>query len=146
MTSVMLPSSQIVLREISLSQYVALGGSGCSAVCAGTAFIAASVRLPYLSYECAGATLSDTTEYDDFTRMGTVTSQAPTLIQEIGGLVADWSFIAIVSGDPAKYRPEADALEIVLMRFDLTAIICSLSISPGCDLIRFNTFIAFKGN
>merc|ERR1719223_1364102 len=40
-------SSQIVLREISLSQYVGLGGTGCTSVCVGTAFIAASVRLPF---------------------------------------------------------------------------------------------------
>ena len=70
-------SSQIVLREMaSTIQYVGVGGSGCTAVCEGTAFVAESIRLPYLSYECAGWTLSDTTEYPDLTRFGTITTPA----------------------------------------------------------------------
>jgi hypothetical protein len=107
-------SSQIVLREISLSNYVALGGAGCSAVCAGTAFIAASVRLPFLSYECAGDELSDTTQYPDLTRMGTVTTQESVLIRDIGELVSDWNYVEVISGDPSKYRIQGEALAIRL--------------------------------
>jgi len=108
-------SSQIVLSEMkSAIHYVGLGGSGCSAACAGTAFVASSIRLPYLSYECAGASLSDTTSFPDFTRFGTVTSSKVDLIQQIGKQFADWSFVSIISGDPAKYRDEAQEIEVGL--------------------------------
>jgi hypothetical protein len=92
----------------SATKYVGLGGSGCTAVCAGTAFVAASIRLPYLSYECAGASLADTTAYPDLTRFGTVTTPVVDIIKQLGEEVADWSFVAIVSGDPAAYRDEAE--------------------------------------
>ena len=109
-------SSQIVLGEMkSATQYVGLGGSGCSAACAGTAFVAASIRLPYLSYECAGASLADTTVFPDFTRFGTVTSPKVDLVQQIGKQFADWSFVSIISGDPAKYREEAKTDSLLLL-------------------------------
>jgi hypothetical protein len=104
-------SSEIVLREMkSTTKFVGLGGSGCSAVCAGTAFVASSIRLPYLSYECAGAALQDSTAYPELTRFGTVTTQKPKIIKEIGEEYADWSHVAIVSGDPGVYRIDGESL------------------------------------
>ena len=108
-------SSQIVLREMaSATKYAGLGGSGCSEVCEGTAFVAASIRLPYLSYECAGAGLADTTAYPDFTRFGTVTTPAVDIIKQLGEQVVDWSQVAVVSGDPAKYRDEGEQMVVAL--------------------------------
>jgi hypothetical protein len=104
-------SSQIVLREMaSTTKYIGLGGSGCSAVCAGTAFVAASIRMPYLSYECAGSSLSDTTAYPDLTRFGTVTTHQVQVMKAIGTDFADWSFISVVSGDPSVYREVGERL------------------------------------
>jgi hypothetical protein len=104
-------SSQTVLREMSGTiNYIGLGGAGCTSVCRDTAFIAASVRLPFLSYECAGETLSDTSQYGDFTRMGTVTKLSAELVKSIGTQFAEWDYVEVVSGDPAIYRTEAEAL------------------------------------
>jgi hypothetical protein len=104
-------SQQIVLREMASStKYVALGGSGCDKVCSATAFVAASIRLPYLSYECAGDSLSNTDSYPDFTRFGTVTTQQVDIFKEVGARFAEWSHIAVVSGDPAKFRTQGEAL------------------------------------
>jgi len=104
-------SSKIVLREMaSTIQYVGVGGSGCTAVCAGTAFVAESIRLPYLSYECAGWTLSDTNAYPDLTRFGTVTSPQVDVIKKISDEFAEWSNVEVVSADPAVYRIDAERL------------------------------------
>jgi hypothetical protein len=89
-------SSKIVLREMaSTIQYVGVGGSGCTAVCAGTAFVAESIRLPYLSYECAGWELSDTNAYPDLTRFGTVTSPQVDVIKKISDELAEWSNVEV---------------------------------------------------
>jgi hypothetical protein len=104
-------STQIVLEQMkSLIKYVALGGSGCSSVCAGTAFVASSIGLPYLSYDCPGPELSDTTLYPDLTRFGTVTTPKVDVIQEIGETFADWTHVAVISGDPGIYRTPGEQL------------------------------------
>merc|ERR1711988_1078981 len=47
---------RIVLQESAsvVIDYVAVGGMGCSEVCANAAFAAASMNMPFLSYECNG--------------------------------------------------------------------------------------------
>jgi hypothetical protein len=115
-------SSQIVLREMaSTIQYVGIGGSGCSDVCEGTAFVAESIRLPYLSYDCAGSELSDTTEYPDITRFGTVTTPKADVIKAISVGYAQWTNVEIVSADPAMYRTDAERLLSELQDRDLTS-------------------------
>jgi hypothetical protein len=108
--------SQIVLREqASTTKYVALAGAGCDKVCEDTAFIASSLRLPFLSYECAGASLSETSAYPEFTRFGTVTAiGAPEIIKQVGENFADWNHVEVISADPAVYRTVADALIVGL--------------------------------
>jgi hypothetical protein len=114
-------SSQIVLREMaSTIQYVGIGGSGCSDVCEGTAFVAESIRLPYLSYDCAGYELSDTTQYPDITRFGTVTTPKADVIKAISVGYAQWTNVEIVSADPAMYRTDAERLLSELEDRDLT--------------------------
>jgi hypothetical protein len=104
-------SNQIVLREMkSAIKFIGLGGSGCDSVCAGTAFIAESIRLPYLSYECPGADLSSTLDYPDLTRFGTVTTSKVIMMKQIGSTIAKWDHVAVVSGDPGKYRTEGEKL------------------------------------
>jgi len=114
---------QIVLREqASTTKYVALAGAGCDNVCADTAFIASSLRLPFLSYECAGAALSETSSYPEFTRFGTVVAPgAPAIIKQIGTEFAEWSHIEILSADPAVYRTVAETLVTGLSEKGLTA-------------------------
>merc|ERR1719408_727255 len=62
---------RVVLQESVNDEYIALAGMGCTAVCASAAFAASSMNLPFLSYECAGRSLSDENQYPDFTRLGT---------------------------------------------------------------------------
>jgi len=103
--------SQIVLSEMSAKDtYIALGGGGCSKVCAAEASVASSIRLPFLSYECPSdfdPALSDTNTYEDLTRMGTMTAPVVKVIREIGN-DNGWNHIIIVSGDRAKYKALAD--------------------------------------
>jgi hypothetical protein len=104
-------STQIVLEQMkSVINYVALGGSGCSSVCAGTAFVASSIGLPYVSYECSGPELSDTTLYPDLTRFGTVTTPKAGVIEMLRQTWTDWSHVAVISGDPGKYRVPGEQL------------------------------------
>merc|ERR1712054_267108 len=76
---------RLVLQESAsvLIDYVALGGMGCSDVCANAAFAAASMNMPFLSYECSGRELSDVVEYPGFTRLGTPITQSLEMLQQI---------------------------------------------------------------
>eukprot|EP00929_Paragymnodinium_shiwhaense_P068898 TRINITY_DN34743_c0_g1_i1.p1 TRINITY_DN34743_c0_g1~~TRINITY_DN34743_c0_g1_i1.p1 ORF type:complete len:1694 (-),score=385.43 TRINITY_DN34743_c0_g1_i1:219-5300(-) len=104
-------SVQIVLEQVATNDnYIALGGSGCSDVCLGTSFVASSMRLPYLSYECPSPSLSDTARYPGFTRFGTLTANAIEAMHAMGALYS-WNHITIVSGDPSKYRSDAESLQ-----------------------------------
>eukprot|EP00929_Paragymnodinium_shiwhaense_P034250 TRINITY_DN1865_c0_g1_i2.p1 TRINITY_DN1865_c0_g1~~TRINITY_DN1865_c0_g1_i2.p1 ORF type:complete len:1228 (+),score=240.72 TRINITY_DN1865_c0_g1_i2:155-3685(+) len=103
-------SVRIVLNEMaSNDKYVALGGSGCSAVCEGTSFVAQSMRLPYLSYDCPDHRLSDTAAYPGLARLGTVTTPKLAGIRELGKLYSV-DHITVISDDPSVYRTDAEAL------------------------------------
>jgi len=110
-------SSEIVLGEMATKDtYIALGGSGCTRVCQDTAFAASTIRLPYLSYECAGSSLSDESTYPEITRFGTVSddyagsaAMADDVINVIGKNFS-WPDITIISGDPSKYDQEANEI------------------------------------
>jgi len=106
-------SSRIVLGEMAKKDtYVALGGAGCSKVCASTQFSAETQQLPFLSYECAAASLSNAATYPDLTRLGTVTTAAIDIIANIGKNVNhSWSRITVISGDPSKYQDEAKLMQ-----------------------------------
>merc|ERR1719271_744346 len=107
--------TQVVLEQVASNDaYVGLTGMGCSEVCESTAFVASSMRMPFLSYECAGNDLSDISTYPDFTRMGTTTSNVPALIKEFSDMWS-WDNIVIVSGDPSVYRAEAEHLQAALV-------------------------------
>jgi hypothetical protein len=113
--------TQVVLEQVASNDaYVGLTGMGCSEVCESTAFVASSMRMPFLSYECAGNDLSDTTTYPDFTRMGTTTSNVPALIKEFSDMWS-WDNIVIVSGDPSVYRAEAEHLQAALVNLGIMA-------------------------
>jgi hypothetical protein len=104
-------SSQLVLGEMARKDtYVALGGAGCSAVCESVSFLAQTQNLPFLSYDCAAASLSDTTTYPTITRFGTVTTAAVDVIKVIGDNYS-WPEITIISGDRTKYGTEADYMQ-----------------------------------
>jgi ABC-type branched-subunit amino acid transport system substrate-binding protein len=108
-------SSRTVLQEQATDDtYIALAGSGCDGVCKETAFVAASIRLPYVSYECSGRDLADVTQYPDFVRFGTVT--VPYAFDVIRQLAANfsWKQVTIISGDPSKYREECELYQTLL--------------------------------
>eukprot|EP00929_Paragymnodinium_shiwhaense_P109035 TRINITY_DN753_c0_g2_i3.p1 TRINITY_DN753_c0_g2~~TRINITY_DN753_c0_g2_i3.p1 ORF type:complete len:1266 (-),score=233.62 TRINITY_DN753_c0_g2_i3:486-4019(-) len=113
-------SVRIVLNEMATADtYVALGGSGCSAVCKGTSFVATSMRLPYLSYDCPDHALSDTKEYAGLVRMGTVMTPKLAGIDALGK-VYDLRLITIVSDDPSVWRGEAELLQTQLAELGYT--------------------------
>jgi len=88
-----------------------MGGAGCSSVCASTSFFASTQRLPFVSYGCPAASLSDTTTYPELTRFGTVTTAAVDVIADINKIRNNsWTEITVISGDPAKYRTEAESM------------------------------------
>jgi hypothetical protein len=103
-------SSRIVLAEMATKDtYVALGGAGCSAVCEQTAFAASTIRLPFISYECSAASLSDAATYPELTRFGTVTTSAIDAIAAIGNNFS-WPGVTVIGGDPTKFGPEAEGM------------------------------------
>jgi len=103
-------SSEIVLGEMATKDtYIALGGAGCSHVCEETAFAASTIRLPFLSYECPSASLSDVATYPELTRFGTVTTAAIDVLTAIGNNFS-WPEITVIGGDPSKYGTEAEGM------------------------------------
>jgi len=114
-------SQQVLLNEAtSDDSYVAFGGAGCDSVCAGVSFVADAIRLPFLSYECAGDELSSTVDYPALTRMGTMTTSG---VGAVVGHLADlysWQNVAIITGDPAVYGTKALAVAADMQSFELT--------------------------
>merc|ERR1719271_361195 len=107
--------TQVILEQVASNDaYVGLTGMGCSQVCESTAFVASSMRMPFLSYECAGNNLADTTTYPDFTRFGTTTTNVPALVKEFSDMWG-WDNIVIISGDPSIYRERAEDLQAALV-------------------------------
>lgn len=103
-------ASKIMLGEMSKrSDYMALSGTGCSKVCAATAFTASTLKMPFLSYQCSDAKLSDTATYPDLVRLGTPTTEALDVIRRLGD-GHSWTHVRVISGDPAKHRAEAEQL------------------------------------
>jgi hypothetical protein len=94
-------NSRLVLEAMALdTTYVALGGAGCSDVCAGTSFIAKTMNLPFLSYDCPDPALSAVLEYEGLTRFGTVAIDDATFrALKVIGDNNSWEKIFVVSGD-----------------------------------------------
>ena len=65
------------------SQFVAIGGMGCNDVCAQVSVVASSMRVPSLGYECAADYLTDSVEFHDFYRLGTVTLYAKVILAQL---------------------------------------------------------------
>jgi hypothetical protein len=104
-------STQIVLGEMSSKDtYIAFAGAGCSEVCAQTQSVTSSIRLPFLSYECPGAELTDTIAYPDLTRMGTDTTPFTQVVRDLADKHG-WEHIFVISGDPSKNRAQATKYE-----------------------------------
>jgi hypothetical protein len=102
--------SRIVLAEMATKDtYIALGGAGCTHVCEQNAFAASTIRLPFVSYECPGASLSDTETYPEITRMGTVTTTATDAFDIIARNYS-WPTITVIGGDPTKFGLEAESM------------------------------------
>merc|ERR1719310_1691000 len=107
---------RLVLQESAsvTTDYVALGGMGCTEVCASANFAAASMNMPFLSYECAGRKLSSETDYEGFTRMGTPLVQASEMLDQLVTQY-NWPHVAVVSADPAKWRDQTEYYQAGLL-------------------------------
>jgi len=117
---------------------------GCSDVCANAAFAAASMNMPFLSYECSGRELSDEAEYEGFTRMGTPIIQSLEMVQQIATGYG-WPRVTIVSADPAKYRPQVEYYQNGLLAAGLgTAYFSSFDNTFDETLAMVSAFVAEK--
>merc|ERR1719393_1208611 len=107
---------RLVLQESAsvTTDYVALGGMGCTEVCASANFAAASMNMPFLSYECSGRKLSSETDYEGFTRMGTPLVQSMEMLDQLVTQYG-WGHVAIVSADPATWREQTEYYQAGLM-------------------------------
>merc|ERR1719486_767331 len=65
------------------SQFVAIGGMGCNDVCAQVSVVASSMRVPSLGYECPGDYLTDSEQFQNFYRLGTVTLYAKVILAQL---------------------------------------------------------------
>eukprot|EP00929_Paragymnodinium_shiwhaense_P122716 TRINITY_DN9570_c0_g3_i2.p1 TRINITY_DN9570_c0_g3~~TRINITY_DN9570_c0_g3_i2.p1 ORF type:complete len:1317 (+),score=311.18 TRINITY_DN9570_c0_g3_i2:284-4234(+) len=109
---------RIVLQESVKTNYIALAGMGCSDVCQSAAFAAASMNLPFLSYQCSSKDLSDVAEYPGFVRMGTPPNATTNILKALAATYF-WSHVAIVSGSLTTYGPQVDALQASLQGLGL---------------------------
>jgi len=89
------------------NSYVAVAGLGCDEVCRQVTSLAVSMRLPFLSYECAHADFSDTSLYPALTRLGTPTNRVVDVVTSLRQNHG-WSKIYVVTGDSALYQTEAE--------------------------------------
>merc|ERR1719217_914345 len=107
---------RLVLQESAsvTTDYVALGGMGCTEVCASANFAAASMNMPFLSYECSGRKLSSETDYEGFTRMGTPLVQAAEMLEKLVTQYS-WANVAIVSADPTVWREQVEYYQNALL-------------------------------
>ena len=114
-------SQEVLLAEdAAVDTYVAFVGAGCDHVCESVSFVAEAVRLPFVSYECAGKDLSNTVEYPGVTRMGTMTLDAVgTVVGELSALY-EWKHIVLLTGNPTVYATEITTLESNLADFVTT--------------------------
>jgi hypothetical protein len=109
-------TSRIVLEEMNKDDtFVALGGVGCSQACADSSFVAETLKLPFVAYECAATRLSNPLVYPGLTRFGTVTVGDPMFdaIRAIGDNNS-WSHIIIISSGGAEERAEAAEIQALL--------------------------------
>ncbi|CAJ1385653.1 unnamed protein product [Effrenium voratum] len=96
-----------VLEEFAgTDSWVGLAGMACSSVCESLAVVSSSMYIPTVGMDCSGNSLSDTSLFPDFVRLGVKTTSAKNVIIEWAKMF-DWGHIAIVSGDPTIYRKEA---------------------------------------
>ncbi|CAJ1396108.1 unnamed protein product [Effrenium voratum] len=96
-----------VLEEFAgTDSWVGLAGMACSSVCESLAVVSSSMYIPTVGMDCSGNSLSDTSLFPDFVRLGVKTTSAKNVIIEWAKMFA-WGHIAIVSGDPTIYRKEA---------------------------------------
>merc|ERR1719217_825788 len=100
---------RLVLQESAsvTTDYVALGGMGCTEVCASANFAAASMNMPFLSYECSGRKLSSEVDYEGFVRMGTPLTQSMEMLEALVEQYS-WGDVAIVSADPTVWRSQVE--------------------------------------
>merc|ERR1719487_2858184 len=62
-------TSRIVLEEMNKDDtFVALGGVGCSQACADSSFVAQTLKLPFIAYECTATRLGNPLVYPGLTR------------------------------------------------------------------------------
>jgi len=137
---------RLVLQESAsvTTDYVALGGMGCTEVCASANFAAASMNMPFLSYECSGRKLSSTADYEGFTRMGTPLTQSLEMLEQIVKQYG-WRQVTIVSADPAKYRPQVEYYQAGLLAAGVaTSYFSSFDNTFEETLAMVNGFVAEK--
>eukprot|EP00929_Paragymnodinium_shiwhaense_P122713 TRINITY_DN9570_c0_g2_i2.p1 TRINITY_DN9570_c0_g2~~TRINITY_DN9570_c0_g2_i2.p1 ORF type:complete len:1321 (+),score=343.38 TRINITY_DN9570_c0_g2_i2:87-4049(+) len=111
---------QLLLQETVKANYVALAGMGCNAVCGSAAFAAASMNMPFLSYECPGVELSNLEQFPHFVRMGAPLSQDATIVKALAELYG-WVQITIVSGSPALFATEVERMQASLKSVGLAS-------------------------
>jgi hypothetical protein len=112
-------SSRIVLEEMNKDDtYVALGGAACSQACAQSTFVASTLKLPFIGYQCASADLSDSLAYPGLTRFGTVTTATPMYeaLDHIGKNYS-WQHIILLSADDEESRGQAQLIQTGLEKF-----------------------------
>jgi len=76
-------------------KFVGVGGMGCNDVCAQVSVVASSMRVPSLAYDCNADYLTDAVQYQNFYRLGTVTSYAKVILAQLAKQFA-WTEVKLV--------------------------------------------------
>eukprot|EP00438_Fugacium_kawagutii_P036818 Skav228618 [mRNA] locus=scaffold2037:140416:148048:+ [translate_table: standard] len=104
----------VVSAMTAKDSYVALGGMGCNDVCEQVSTLSASLKLPFLSFNCPHPDFSSDAIYPKLARMGTVLEpHLPEIVRKLKERHG-WSHIYMVTGDASVYSAEAERYAEIL--------------------------------
>jgi len=118
-------AKRTMLENYKTDHWVAVGGMGCLEVCQSLAVVASSLRLPAVSFECSqGESLSDTSLFPDFTRLGTTRSKVPDILVALQAQNG-WEHLTIITDSNLTYYQQAELLQLAVP--DIPSTIHSVS-------------------
>lgn len=102
---------KVLLEQITSNNvsWVGIGGMACSSICAATATVATSMKLPVISYGCSSGDLSDPVAYSGFVRLATPLTAASSVIRGIARRYG-WRDLVVYSANSRAHEQNAESL------------------------------------
>ena len=89
----------VVSAQSALGSYVALTGLGCNDVCQQVSTLSASLKLPFLSFNCPNPDFSNVAAFPSLARLGTVLEPSlPQIVRQLKDRHS-WKHVFVISGN-----------------------------------------------